>query len=75
MLAENGLGKYNLVISDFLFLTVGFIRPSGFKTLRQELSDALQFMRRSAPLNYEPCSYVNSLSNKKRAPFWVLFFY
>ena len=24
-----------------LFLTVGFIRPSGFKTLRQELSDAL----------------------------------
>ena len=55
MLAENGLGKYNLVISDFLFLTVGFIRPSGFKTLRQELSDALQFMRRSAPLNYEPC--------------------
>ena len=34
---------------SFLFL------PSGFKTLRQELSDALQFMRRSAPLNYEPC--------------------
>ena len=55
ILAGNGLGKYNLVISDFLFLTVGFIRPSGFKTLRQELSDALQFMRRSAPLNYEPC--------------------
>ena len=24
-----------------LFLAVGFIRPSGFKTLRQELSDAL----------------------------------
>ena len=24
-----------------LFLTVGFIRPSGFKTLRLELSDAL----------------------------------
>ena len=24
-----------------LFLTVGFMRPPGFKTLRQELSDAL----------------------------------
>ncbi len=24
-----------------LFLAVGFIRPLGFKTLRQELSDAL----------------------------------
>ena len=38
-----------------LFLAVGFIRPSGFKTLRQELSDALRFMRRFAPLNHEPC--------------------
>ena len=43
------------LISDFLFLAVDFVRPLGFKILRQELSDALQFMRRSAPLNYEPC--------------------
>ena len=33
-----------------LFLTVGFMRPSGFKTLRQELPDSLTFTRRFAPL-------------------------
>ncbi len=42
---------YDLCVASFfiflyfpfpaLFLAVGFIRPSGFKTLRQELSDAL----------------------------------
>ena len=38
-----------------LFLAVDFIRPSGFKILRQELSDTLRFIRRFAPLNHEPC--------------------
>ena len=33
-----------------LFLTVGFIRPSGFKTLRQEVPDSHTFMRRYAPM-------------------------
>ena len=49
MLAGNGLGKYNLVIGDSLYLTVGFIRPSGFKTLRQELPDSHIFMRHFVP--------------------------
>ena len=33
-----------------LFLAVGFIRPSGFKILRQELPDSHTFMRRYAPM-------------------------
>ena len=34
----------------------GFYTPlRGFKTLRQELSDALWFIRRFTPLNHEPC--------------------
>ena len=55
MLAGNGLGKYNLVIGDSLFLAVDFVRPLGFKILRQELSDALWFVRRFTPTNHEPC--------------------
>ncbi len=38
-----------------LFLAVGFMRPSGFKTLRQELSDTLRFARRFASSNLESC--------------------
>ena len=33
MLAGNGLGKFNLVISDFLFLAVDFVRPFGLQNL------------------------------------------
>ena len=33
-----------------LFLTVDFVRPSGFKILRQELPDSHTFMRRYAPM-------------------------
>ena len=32
-----------------LFLTVGFMRPSGFKTLRQELPDSHIFVRHFVP--------------------------
>ena len=45
------------LISNFLFVpSCGFWAPLwGSKILRQELSDALWFMRRFAPLNHEPC--------------------
>ena len=33
ILAGNGLGKYNLVISDFLFLAVDFVCPFGLQNL------------------------------------------
>ena len=33
MLAGNGLGKYNFVICNFLFLTVDFVRPFGLQNL------------------------------------------
>ena len=33
ILAGNGLGKYNFVIYNFLFLTVDFVRPFGLQNL------------------------------------------
>ena len=41
MLAGKGLPRTSSFATSYVFLAVGFIRPLGFKTLRQELSDAL----------------------------------
>ena len=82
MLAGNGLGKYNLLIGDSLFLAVDFVRP--FRASKSYARNSpihtslcvTSFLQRWFTGDPRaPCSYVNSPSNKKRAPFWVLFLY
>lgn len=41
MLAGKGLPRTSSFATSYVFLAVDFVRPSGFKILRYELSDAL----------------------------------
>ena len=41
MLAGKGSPCTSSFATSYVFLAVDFVRPLGFKTLRQELSDAL----------------------------------
>ena len=49
-LAGNGSPRTSSFATSYVFLTVDFVRPSGFKILRQELPDSHTFMRRYAPM-------------------------
>ena len=50
MLAGKGLPRTSSFATSYVFLAVDFVRPSGFKILRQELPDSHTFMRRYAPM-------------------------
>ena len=50
MLAGKGSPCTSSFATSYVFLAVDFVRPLGFKTLRQELPDSHTFMRRYAPM-------------------------